>query len=187
MGQGEALAEVCDGFARQPVVASALEATAGKGVALSSSEAEPERVVNDLKAAGRAPQSGKSRMKGIPFCTLESAKDGKNVLSITFREALAIPRGQANTDGITSYGTGARATSSDSYASIYFACRMEPPAHEIVVAAELERADENEADHEGLRDDQMTLANAAARRVADALGCQDPRLAVGAPARGGSS
>ncbi|MFJ3585326.1 hypothetical protein ACIPPS_24300 [Streptomyces sp. NPDC090127] len=185
-GRGEVAAEVCDGFAGQPVVASALEAIAGQGVALSSSGAEPERVLRDLKAAGLKPQSGKSRTPGIPFCTLETAGDERNVLSLTFREALALPSGQAAADGVTGYATGALATSSDSYAAIYFPCRMQPPAHEIVVAAELERADENGADHEGLRDDQITLVNAAARKVAAQLGCQDPRLPVSVPESGGS-
>ncbi|MGW6567477.1 hypothetical protein [Streptomyces sp. NPDC054975] len=181
--QGEAPAEVCGGFAGRPFVAAALEAIAGKDVALTSSEAGLERVVRDLKAAGQTAQSGKSRTKGIPFCTLETTKDEKNVLSITFREALALPRGRTNTDGSTGYATGERATSSDSFASIYFACRMEPPAHEIVVVAELERSDENEADHQGLRDDQITLANAAASDVAEALGCQNTGLATGVPAK----
>ncbi|WP_086826385.1 hypothetical protein [Streptomyces sp. NRRL B-24572] len=181
--KGQAATEVCGGFAEEPGVAPALEAIAGKGVRLTGDRSEPDRVVSELRKAARTPQSGKKRMAGIPFCTLETAGDEKNVLSITLREALAVPGSDASKDLVTAYSTGRLATSSDLYASIYFTCRMPSPAHAIVLDAELERADENEADHAGIRDEQITLANAAARHVAAELGCAETRLVEGVPAK----
>ncbi|MGW6395856.1 hypothetical protein ACWFR1_36360 [Streptomyces sp. NPDC055103] len=175
--------EICGGFAKDPAVASALEAIAGKGASLTSDGSEPDRVLTDLRTAARTPQSGKERMRGIPFCTLETAGDEKNVLSITLREALSVPASEASNELVTTYTTGRLATSSDLHASVYFMCPMKAPAHEIVLNAELERADENDADHPGIRDEQITLANAAARHVAAALGCGDTRLVTGVPAK----
>ncbi|WP_369144504.1 hypothetical protein [Streptomyces sp. R44] len=181
--KGQSASEVCGGFAEEPRVASALQAVAGEGVRLTSNRSEPDRVVSELRKAARTPQSGKKRMAGIPFCTLEAAEDGKNVLTLTVREALAVPGGDASKDLVTTYATGRLATSSDLFASIYFTCRMPAPAHEIVLDAELERADENEADHAGVRDEQIVLANAAARHVADELGCTETRLVDGVPTK----
>ncbi|MFB7448613.1 hypothetical protein [Streptomyces sp. NPDC056194] len=181
--KGPTATEVCGGFAEDPGVASALEAIAGKGVRLTSDQSEPDRVVSELRKAARTPQSGKERMEGIPFCTLETAGDEKNVLSITLREALAVPGSDASKDLVTAYATGRLATSSDLHAALYFTCRMPAPAHAIVLDAELERADENEADHPGIRDEQITLANAAAAHVAAELGCAGTGLVTGVPAK----
>ncbi|MFE5593376.1 hypothetical protein [Streptomyces sp. NPDC056549] len=178
---GQAATEVCGGFARERSAASALEAIAGKGVRLTADRSEPDRVVSDLRKAARTTQSGKARMAGIPFCTLEAAEDEKNVLDVTLHEALAVPAGDA--DSVTAYATGRLATSSDLFASVYFTCRLTAPAHAIVLDDELERADENEADHPGIRDAQITLANAAARHVAAELGCTDTGLVEGVPGK----
>lgn len=121
---GQSASEVCGGFAEEPGVASALEAIAGKDVRLTADRSEPDRVLSELRKAARTPQSGKRRMEGIPFCTLETAGDEKNVLSITLREALAVPGSDASKDLVTAYTTGRLATSSDLYAAIYFTCRM---------------------------------------------------------------
>ncbi|MFE5593380.1 hypothetical protein [Streptomyces sp. NPDC056549] len=151
--KGQAATEVCGGFAEEPRVASALEAIGGKGVRLKSGRSEPERIVSELWKAARTPQSGKEWMRGIPFYTLEAAEDGKNVLTLTVREALAVPVGDASKDLVTAYATGRLVTSSDLFASVYFTCRLTAPAHAIVLDGELERADENEADHPGVRDE----------------------------------
>ncbi|WP_024761680.1 hypothetical protein [Streptomyces exfoliatus] len=180
--EGQSASEVCGGFAADPAVASALEAIAGKGASLKSDGSEPERVLTDLRKAARTPQNGKkSLLRGIPFCNLETAGDEKNVLNITLREALAVPKGDSVKEFATFYSTGRRATSALLHASIYFTCRMPAPAHEIVLVAELDRADENEADHPGIRDEQITLANAAAHQVSAELGCEKDGLATGVP------
>ncbi|MFF3607239.1 hypothetical protein [Streptomyces sp. NPDC002463] len=181
--KGQTVTEVCGGFAEEPGVASALEAVAGKGVRLTNDRSEPDRVVSELWKTARTPQSGKEWMEGIPFCMLEAAEDGKNILTITLREALATPGRDDGKDLVTSYSTGRLATSSDRFATVYFPCRLQAPAHEIVLDAELERADENGADHPGIRDEQITLANAAAAHVAAELGCAGTGLVTGVPAK----
>jgi hypothetical protein len=178
---GQSAVDVCDGFAGEPVAAKALESIVGNGVRVTSDTADPEKVITDLRRAAQTPQSGKRWMDGVPFCGLEQAKDGRGILDITFREALSLPREDDKVN--TSYSSGLRATSSDLFAAVYFACDMKEPAHEIVVVAELQRALDHEADHQGIRDDQITVTNAAARRVAKELGCANPRLADGVPAK----
>ncbi|MCX5226504.1 hypothetical protein ABZY16_13855 [Streptomyces sp. NPDC006553] len=181
--KGQSASEVCGGFAADPAAAAALEAIAGKGASLTDDGSEPDRVLIDLRKAARTPQSGKQRTKGIPFCTLETAGDEKNVLHLTVREALAVPASEGSKELVTAYSTGRLATSSDLYASLYFSCRMKPPAHEIVLDVELHRADENEADHPGIRDEQITLADAAAQDVAAELGCAGTELVKGVPVK----
>ncbi|MER7624844.1 hypothetical protein [Streptomyces sp. NPDC126503] len=160
-------------------MAKALAAIAGEGVSLSSDTVRPEKVITDLRKAARTWQRGKRWMNGVPFCELEQAQDGRRILDITFREALSVPTEDEKVH--TAYSSGLRATSSDLFAAVYFSCRLKAPAHEIVIVAELQRPLDDPADHPGLRDDQVTLVNAAARRVAADLGCTDTRLAAGAP------
>lgn len=179
--KGQTAAEVCGGFAGEPVPAKALEAIVGEGVRLSSDTVQPEKVIADLKKAAQKPQSGKRWMDAVPFCGLEQAKDGRGILDITFREALSVPGEDEKVH--TAYSSGLRATSSDLFAAVYFSCGMKAPAHEIVIVAELQRALDHEADHPGIRDDQITLANAAARHVAQELGCTNTRLVDGVPER----
>ncbi|MCX4981178.1 hypothetical protein [Streptomyces sp. NBC_00572] len=186
VAKGQPASEVCGGFAAEPAVASALEGIAGKGVPLTSEQSEPDRVLDELRKAARTPQDGKRRMERVPFCELEVAADEKNVLTLFFREALAVPGNDASKGMVTFYSTGRRASSSDLHGSIYFTCRLKAPAHDIVIDAELERADENEADRPGIRAEQITLANAAARHVADELGCADTGLVDGVPAEASS-
>ncbi|WP_309057822.1 hypothetical protein [Streptomyces sp.] len=177
--KGRTAAEVCGGFAGEPSVAEALAAIAGEGVPFSSDTVRPEKVITDLQKAARAPQSGKRWMDGVPFCELEQAHDGRRILDITVREALAVPAHDGKVS--TAYSSGLRATSSDLFAAVYFSCQLKAPAHEIIVVAELQRPLDHPADHPGIRDDQVTVVNAAARRVAADLGCADTRLAAGAP------
>ncbi|MFE0700444.1 hypothetical protein [Streptomyces sp. NPDC058872] len=180
--KGQVASEVCGGFAAEPAAASALEAIAGKGVLLTSDQSEPDRGLGELRKATETPQSGKSFMKGVPFCVLEAAPGEQNILTITVREALAVPSDDAGKEFVTFYSSGLLASSSDLHASIYFMCRMKEPAHGIVIEAGLERADENEADRVGIREGQITLANAAARHVAAALGCTGTGLVERVPA-----
>ncbi|MEE1752265.1 hypothetical protein [Streptomyces sp. SP18CS02] len=176
--EGRPADEICGAFAKDQPAAAAFEAIAGEG-GLVDNLSEPERVVKELRAAALEPQSGKTRMKGVSFCWPRST-DGKGVFNITFREALAVPE-SADTD-VTRYTVGESATSSDLFASIYFTCRMKAPAHEIVIAAELERDDRNEAAEADVRARQITVLNAAARKVSGELGCgPETELGTGVP------
>ncbi|MCZ0979795.1 hypothetical protein O1L60_14270 [Streptomyces diastatochromogenes] len=91
----------------------------------------------------------------------------------------------ASKDLVTAYSTGRPATSSDLCAALCFTCRLAAPAHEVVLGAELERADENEAGHPGIRDEQIALANAAAAHVAAEPGCAGTGLVSGCRRRHG--
>ncbi|MFD7444139.1 hypothetical protein [Streptomyces sp. NPDC059909] len=180
--KGKSAEEICGAIAKNAPASTAFKAIAGEGN-LEDTLAEPDRLLKDLRAAALEPQSGKTRMKGIPFCWPRSAKDGKGVFMLTFREALALPGRSADDEKVaTFFATGEQASSSDYYASVYFKCRMKAPAHEILIDAELERADENEASEKSIRVHQITVANAAARKVAADLGCQnDTKLVSGVP------
>jgi hypothetical protein len=180
--QGKPPGEVCGAFAKDAPSSAALAAIAGKGN-LTNRLSEPDEVLKALREAARTEQQGKERMKGIPFCWLQRAKDGKPVLHVTFREALALPSRDAADEAVaTFFSTGELASSSVAFAPVYFKCRMKAPAHEILIAAELERSDENKAPEKDIRTNQMTVVNAAARKVAADLGCQnDTKLVTGQP------
>lgn len=120
-------------------------------------------------------------MQGIPFCWLLPAKDGGADLRIEFREAGEVPERDARLK-VTYFSTGGMASSSDSLASVFFKCRMKAPAHEIVIAAQLRGPEGNKAPEKDIRANQITVANAAARKVAADLGCQnDTKLVAGVP------
>ena len=88
--QGKPADEICGAFAKDAPSSAALKAIAGDEM-LTSSLSEPDNVLKDLREAARTQQSGKKRMEGIPFCWLNSAKEGKPVFRLTLREALALP------------------------------------------------------------------------------------------------
>ncbi|UUN27152.1 hypothetical protein [Streptomyces sp. FIT100] len=174
--------EVCGAFAKEPQPSSALKAIAGEGN-FTSDLSEPEKVIGSLRDAARTDQGAKTRTQPIPFCWLLPAKGGEWDLQVTFREALSVPeRDTRLQETVTYFTTGERASSSDSLASVFFACRMKDPAHEIFIQAQLEAPGVNEVPEKERRAHQVTVANAAARKVASDLGCQnDTKLVSGVP------
>lgn len=180
--KGKPVAEVCDGFAKDAPALDALKAIAGDGY-FTSDLSEPDKVLDTLRMASRTEKSGKTRPQGIPSCWLLLAKGGERDLRIDFREALEVPDRDARLEkSVTYFSTGERASSSDSRATVYFKCRMKAPAHEITISGELQRSDENGAPEKGIRAHQATVVNAAARKVAADLGCQNAtKLVNGVP------
>lgn len=180
--KGKPAGEVCGAFAADAPASAALKAIAGDGN-FTSDLSEPDKVLDTLRAASRTEQSGKQRMQGISFCSLRPAKGGEKGLRIEFREALALPSRDAEDEAVaTFFSTGELASSSDAFAPVYFKCRMKAPAHEIIIAAELERTGGDETSQKKIRANQITVANAAARKVAAVLGCQnDTKLVSGVP------
>lgn len=168
--KGKPATEVCGAFAKDATASAALKAIAGEGN-FRSNLSEPGKVLDTLREAARTEQSGKQRTQGIPFCWLLPAKGGEVDLRIEFREAAEVPERDARLK-VTYFSTGERASSSDSLASVYFKCGMKAPAHEIVIAAQL-RGPEGSKATEDIRANQITVANAAARKVAADLGCQN--------------
>ncbi|WP_030816819.1 hypothetical protein [Streptomyces sp. NRRL F-2799] len=81
----------------------------------------------------------------------------------------------------TFYRTGASAASEERVSSIYFHCRMAKPKKDIIVNARLERESKVEISGKEAADNQMIVANAAARSVAQQLGCQGADLSTGTP------
>ncbi|TQK44875.1 hypothetical protein FBY35_6408 [Streptomyces sp. SLBN-118] len=178
--QGKPAGEVCGAFAKDPTASAAIKAIAGEGN-FRSNLSEPGKVLDTLREAARTEHSGKQRMQGIPFCWLLQANGGEADLRIEFREAAEVPERDARLK-VTYFSTGERASSSDSLASVYFKCRMKAPAHEIVIAAQLRGPEGNKAPDKDIRTHQTTVVNAAARKVAADLGCQnDTKLVSGAP------
>jgi hypothetical protein len=83
----------------------------------------------------------------------------------------------------TYFSTGVIAYSSDNIAWVYFKCRMKAPAHEIVIEAQLggPEGQGNKPPQKDIRVHRITAANAAARKVAADLGCQNTGLVQGVP------
>ncbi|MFF0060720.1 hypothetical protein ACFYRC_04060 [Streptomyces sp. NPDC005279] len=180
--KGKPAGEVCGAFAAEAPAFAALKAIAGDGN-FTSDLSEPDKVLDTLRKASRTEQSGKTRPQGIPSCWLLPAKGGELDLRIDSREALEVPDRDARLEkSVTYFSTGERASSSDSRATVYFKCRMKAPAHEITISGELQQSDENGAPEKGIRAHQVTVVNAAARKVAADLGCQNAtKLVNGVP------
>ncbi|MGW3115099.1 hypothetical protein [Streptomyces sp. NPDC001091] len=99
-----------------------------------------------------------------------------------FREAVVILKASDESEKTsTYYRTGASAASTDRVASIYFHCRMKSPKKDVIVNARLERESKVDLPGKEAADNQMIVANAAAKSVAQQLGCQGADLSKGAP------
>lgn len=177
--EGESANEVCGAFAKDAASSAALKVIAGGGN-FTSDLSEPEKVLDTLREAARTEQSGSQRMQGIPFCWLLPTKGGEADLRIDFREVSEVPEPDARLK-VTYFSTGERASSSDSLASVFFKCRMKAPARQIIIAAQLRGPEGNKAPQKDVRAHQITVVNAAARKVAADLGCQNDGLVDGVP------
>ncbi|MFD9034585.1 hypothetical protein ACFVZW_26125 [Streptomyces sp. NPDC059567] len=177
--KGKTAADVCGGFAKDASPLAALTAIAGEG-GLTDDRSKPDETLETLREAD-GKLTTQELATGSPFCRLRNASDGESVFDITFREALVVP-GTRDRATFHYFSTGADALSSDRYAQIMFPCRMEEPAKDIIVSAELERPGESDASTANIPGLQVTVLNAAARSVATALGCGDPKLVDGVPA-----
>lgn len=180
--KGKPAGEVCGAFAADAPASAALKAIAGDGN-FTSGLSEPDKVLDTLREASRREQGGKTRPQGMSSCWLLPAKGGELDLRIDFREALEVPDRDVRLEkSVTYFSTGERASSSDSRATVYFKCRMKAPAHEITISGELQRSAQNEEPEKDIRAHQVTVVNAAARKIAADLGCQnDTKLVSGVP------
>ncbi|NEB91828.1 hypothetical protein [Streptomyces bauhiniae] len=119
---------------------------------------------------------------GVPNCLLRPAAGGGQLVTIYFREAVVILKANSESEKTsTFYRTGASAASEERVSSIYFHCRMAKPKKDIIVNARLERESKVKLSGKEAADNQMIVANAAARSVAQQLGCQETGLSVGVP------
>ncbi|MFG2814195.1 hypothetical protein [Streptomyces sp. NPDC048410] len=177
--EGVQASEVCGKFAHTPSVASALTKLAGSG-RLSEGGSEPEKAIATLRAADGKVED--SEMDGVPSCLLRPPSGGDHLVTIYFREAVVILKANPESEKrYTYYRTGASASASHRWATIYFRCHMTKPDKQVVINASLERESDVKLSGKQEVDNQMLVANAAAKSVAQQLGCQGTNLSEGAP------
>ncbi|MYV38642.1 hypothetical protein GT030_07095 [Streptomyces sp. SID1328] len=166
-------------MAHDPSVESALTKIAGTD-RFSDHGSEPEEALATLRASDG--EVGAFGTMGVPNCRLRPASGGDQLVTIYFREAVVILKANSESDKTsTYYRTGASAASEERVSSIYFHCRMAKPKKDIIVNARLERESKVKISGREAADNQMIVANAAARSVAQQLGCQGTGLSTGAP------
>ncbi|MFE0640405.1 hypothetical protein ACFW2Y_02060 [Streptomyces sp. NPDC058877] len=119
----------------------------------------------------------------MKYCGLLSAGKASKNLKIEVNAVGEGPYlGPELAKSVTSYATGIEAFSPSGLGKLYFVCRLESPALPIVIETGIwGPADVEETDLEQ-RTRFITLANAAARHVAAALGCAGTGLVEGVPA-----
>ncbi|MBT2871622.1 hypothetical protein AB0900_32675 [Streptomyces cellulosae] len=177
--QGESSATVCGAFAERPDVASALQEVTGTD-SFTENRSKPGETLQSLRSADGKIEG--EEILGSPYCRLQSTDDGKEVLAINFREAVAVNKSDTDDEQIfTFYKTGESAYASEHTAALYFRCRMSAPAKEILIHADLERFRKVEASDIRLSRANILVLNAAALEVASELGCSSPELVSEAP------
>ncbi|MER5882870.1 hypothetical protein ABT160_03490 [Streptomyces sp. NPDC001941] len=178
---GATASQVCGGFAKDPAVGSALVAVVGEDRLLDD-RSEAETTVRALRSS-----DGKLTLKelgsGSPFCVLKNADDGEQALRIEFREAVTID-GTRDTATFSYFSTGEMSLSSDRFAKLQFNCVMKSPTKKVIVTASLSREGNTATvTAASLPVRQVTVLNAAARKMSTALGCtNDTKLVTGVPA-----
>ncbi|MFB6839990.1 hypothetical protein [Streptomyces sp. NPDC056361] len=181
--EGRAAAEVCGGFAGDAATAAALQAVLG-GERFEDDTSRAERALGRLRDDAAAPWADSYRPQPVKYCGLAPAEGGPKDLRI---EVGAVGKGPylgpSLAPSVTSYASGIEAFSSSGVGHVYFSCRLKAPAHEIVVETTVRGpAGVPDTDLEQ-RTRLITVANAAARDVAAALGCADTGLADGVPGK----
>ncbi|WP_282701037.1 hypothetical protein [Streptomyces sp. CC219B] len=170
---------VCNSFAKAPEAAAALREATGTDDFLES-RSEPDETLRLLREADGKLEHGE--LSGSPYCRLQSAEDESQVLTISFREALAVNKSDAEDEKhFIFYQTGESAYSSEYTSTIYFKCRMKNPSKEIIIHGDLERESKVDVSAQRLTADNILLLNAAAQKVSTELDCADPNLAAGMP------
>lgn len=180
--EGLSVAEACGGLAQDAAVAAALTAVLGSE-RFEDDLSTPDKALDRLRDDSRAPWADSYQPQPVRYCGLVPAEGDPKGIAIELAAARGGPYlGPELARKVTSYVTGREAFSSAGLGKLYFTCRLKAPAHDLVV----ETAVRGPAGHEDTDLEQrtrlITLANAAARHVADELGCSDTRLVDGVPA-----
>ncbi|MEU5595982.1 hypothetical protein [Streptomyces sp. NPDC020298] len=177
---GERSREVCDSFAAEGDVASALSRISDTD-RFTDSGSKPEETLASLRSADGMVTSAEE-LQGSPLCVLKPAGEDDPLLTIYLREASTVSKADSEKEKtFTLYDTGASAMATDRLASIYFHCRMSNPRKSIIVNGTLERENKVGVPRKETTDKQMLVMNAAARQVTDELGCAGADLAEGTP------
>ncbi|WP_328944439.1 hypothetical protein OG259_25910 [Streptomyces sp. NBC_00250] len=181
--EGLAAAEVCRGFAKDAAVTAALKtATDSERFHDGLSASQPDKALDLLRDATRAPLSDSYRPQPRPYCKIWRVGDIDKDLKIELSPASKAPGMDPELlKKVTLYTSGALAYSSSGLGNVYFSCDLKEPAHDFVVETTIwGPAGIPDADLEQ-RTRLITLANAAARQVSAELGCQGDELATGVP------
>ncbi|MFF0474076.1 hypothetical protein [Streptomyces sp. NPDC004284] len=182
--KGRTAAEACGGFAKDAAATSALKGVLG-GDRFEDNLSKPEKALDRLREDAVAPWADSYQPQPVTYCGLQSAEEVSRNLKIEVNAAGKGPYGPGPklAKRVTSYTSGLAAFTSSGVGHVYFTCRLEAPAHEIVVETTVwGPAGVPDTDLEQ-RTRLITLANAAARQVSAKLGCQgEDGLATGRPA-----
>ncbi|WP_329279264.1 hypothetical protein [Streptomyces sp. NBC_00691] len=180
--QGLAAAEVCGGFAEDGAATTALKAVLGSG-RFEDNYSKPDKALARLRDDAAAPWADSYQPQPVTYCGLVPAEGGPKNLKIEVNAVGEGPYLGSNlAPKVTSYTSGREAFASSGLGAVYFSCRLKAPAHEIVVETRIwgpAGIPDTDLEH---RTRLITLANAAARHVADELGCAGTELAEGVPA-----
>ncbi|WP_435231807.1 hypothetical protein [Streptomyces althioticus] len=177
--EGRDSASVCGAFAERADVASALRDVTGTN-SFTEDRSKPDETLQSLRSADGELEG--EEILGSPYCRLRSADGGEDVLAVNFREALAVLKADADREKrFTFYRTGESAFASEHTAALYFRCRMNAPAKEVLIHADLERLRAVDISDTRLSRANIHILNAVARQVASELGCDSPGLVAGAP------
>ncbi|MFE7582670.1 hypothetical protein ACFU5Y_14090 [Streptomyces gardneri] len=179
--EGLTAAEACGGFAKDAASTAALKAVLG-GDRFEDNHSKPDKAVDRLREDAVAPWADSYRPLPVTYCGLRPVEGGQKDLKI---EVGAVGKGpyldSRLAKKVTSYASGRGAFSSSGLGHLYFSCRPEAAAHEIVVETTVwGPAGVPETDLEQ-HTRLITLANAAARQVSAELGCEKDGLATGVP------
>ncbi|WP_190160241.1 hypothetical protein [Streptomyces litmocidini] len=185
--EGLTAAETCGGFAEDAPVAAALEAVLG-GERFEDDLSKPEKALDRLRGDAAAPWADSYRPQPVTYCGLQAAEEASKNLKIEVNAVGKGPYlGPELATSVTSYATGVEAFSSSTLGKLFFSCRLEAPAHPIVVETAVRGPADVEETDEEQRTRLITLANAAARDVSAKLGCEGDGLATGVPTRAAKS
>ncbi|MFE1907112.1 hypothetical protein ACFW96_26055 [Streptomyces gardneri] len=179
--EGLTAAAACGGFAKDAASTAALKAVLG-GDRFEDDYSKPDKAIDRLREDAASPWADSYQPQPVTYCGLRPAEGGQKDLKI---EVGAVGKGPylgpKLAPKVTSYTTGLEAFTSSSLGSVYFSCRPEAAAHEIVVETTIwGPAGVPETDLEQ-RTRLITLANAAARQVSAELGCEKDGLVTGVP------
>jgi len=177
--EGRDSASVCGAFAERADVASALRDVTGTN-SFTEDRSKPDETLQSLRSADGELEG--VEILGSPYCWLRSADGGEDLLAVNFREGLAVIEATADREKrFTFYRTGESAFASEDTAVLYFRCRMNAPAKEVLIHADLERLRAVDISDAQLSCANIHILNAVARQVATELGCSSPGLGAAAP------
>ncbi|MFI8768492.1 hypothetical protein ACIGN6_26810 [Streptomyces sp. NPDC053792] len=180
--EGLTATEACGGFAKDAAATAALKAVLG-GERYEDDLSKPDEALTGLREAAAAPWADSYRPQPVRYCGLQAPGDASKDLKIEVNAVRQAPEADARlADKATYFTSGVRAYSSSGLGKLYFSCRPEAPAHEIVVETSIWGPGGVEETDLEQRTRLITLANAAARDVSAKLGCEGDGLATGVPA-----